>query len=341
MEQLKPDTDSIISSVGLKVAAEELGCSHREVQIMVVEGGYSRNRRSLVGHGDKWIFAKEVDHSLIPSDGAEEMGWLRKDFECTDVLRQIVPEIVPDWEKLVANDHVLLMPSYRIEDGWVWSLPTATVEQQKYIQAVVDATKKLESVKFDQVTIDNLKLHPFFRDHLAMDNGLGLIVQNDDIRNQLLDKYAMMEQDDSLIGLRPAIHKMRILLQDETALKDLSQRATLLIEQPNDCFGHCDVRSDNIAYNSSTDQIKFVDWNWASFTSSGFGSTEFLVDMARQGVDITPWLDNLNIEMLAAMVGFYAKRCLKDPLTPGNTLRDMQAQSAAVALNLYEMVAER
>jgi len=59
--------------------------------------------------------------------------------------------------------------------------------------------------------------------------------------------------------------------------------------------------------------------------------------MSRRGVDVTPWINDLNIEMLAATVGFYAKRCLKDPLAVGNTLRDLQAQSAAVALNLYEM----
>jgi len=341
MEQQKPETDNIVSSIGLRAAIEELSCSPSEAQVMAVDGGYSRNRRSLVGYGDKWIFVKEVDHSLIPSDGAEEIGWLRKDFECTDVLRRIIPEIVPDWEKLVADDHVLLMPSYRVEDGWLWSLPSITSQQKTYIQSVIDATKRLESVKFDHDDIDNLKLQPYFRDDLALDNGLELIIQNDNIRNQLLDKYAILEQDDSLIDLRPAIRKMRDLLQDAVAIRNLSQRATSLIEQPNDCFGHCDVRSDNIAYNSLTGQVKLVDWNWASFATAGFGSTEFLIDMARRGVDVTPWVNNLNIEMLAATVGFYAKRCLKDPLAVGNTLRDLQAQSAAVALNLYEMASHR
>ena len=70
MEQQKPDNDSIISLVGLRAAAEELSCSLNEAQVMAINGGYSRNRRSLVGYGDKWIFAKEVDHLLIPSDVA-------------------------------------------------------------------------------------------------------------------------------------------------------------------------------------------------------------------------------------------------------------------------------
>jgi len=337
MEQFKTEIDNTISLTGREVAAVELGCSPLEIKVAGVMGGYSLNRRALVGHGDKWIFAKEVDHGVLIGDGERELEWLRKDLECTNALRQIVPEIVPEWEKLTADGHVLLMPSYRVEDGWLWTLPTDATVQRLYIQAVVDATKKLETVKFGQDDIDRLKLHPYFRDKLALDGGLDLIIKNDEIRNQLKDKYAAMAQDKSLVNLYPEINKMLELLNDKLALKDLSDKAMQLINQPNDCFGHCDVRSDNLAYNPLTGQVKFVDWNWASFATTRFGATEFLTDMSRRGVDVAPWIDELSINMLAAAVGFYAKRCLEDPLAPGNTLRDVQAQSAAVVLSLYEM----
>lgn len=335
-------TDRMITTKGREASADELGCSVSDIRVVSVNGGYSRNRRSLIGYADRWIFAKEVDQGLLPGDGVEELRWIHKDCECVNVLMATVPELVPEWEKLVADGHVLLMPSYRVEDGWSWSFPStvAVGEQQKYIQAVVDATKKLETVEFDQGAIDTLNLHPYFRDKLALDDGLVLVLHNEEIRRRLKDKYDGMAQDESLTKLHPAIHKMQLLLQDESALKDLSIRAASLINQPNDCFGHCDVRSDNIAYNSSTGQVKFVDWNWASYATAGFGATEFLIDMTRRGVDTTQWLDDLNIEMLAAVVGFYMKQCLQDPLAPGNILRDVQAQSAAVALDLYGMVVE-
>lgn len=336
MEQVKNDIDGVISIKGREASADELGCNISDIQVVNVDGGYSRNRRSLVGYADRWIFAKEVDLDLLPGEGIEELGWIYKDCKCVNALISVVPELVPEWEKLAADGHVLLMPGYRVEDGWSWSLPEVESEQQKYVQAVVDATKKLETVEFNKNAVDELNLHPYFRDKLALDDGLALIIQNEEIRSQLEDKYLAMAQDKSLKKLQPAIHKMQLLLKDETALKDLSIRAVSLTNQPNNCFGHCDVRSDNIAYNSSTGQVKFVDWNWASFATAGFGATEFLIDMSRRGVDVTPWLDGLNIEMLAAIVGFYAKRCLEDPLAPENTLRDVQAQSAAVALDLYD-----
>lgn len=336
MNRPKEDNGHIITIKGRKASAEELGCNVSDVRVINVDGGYSRNRRSLVGYADRWIFAKEVDLDLLPDEGAEELGWIYKDCECVNALIGVVPELVPEWEKLAADNHVLLMPGYRVENGWSWSLPETKSEQQKYIQAVVDATKRLETVEFDEAAVDKINLHPCFRDELALDNGLSLIIQNEEVRAQLEEKYLAMAQDESIKNLQPAIHRMQLLLKNKTALRDLSILAGSLINQPNNCFGHCDVRSDNIAFNPSTCQVKFVDWNWASFVPEGFGVTEFLIDMSRLGVDITPWIDDLNTEMLAAVVGFYTKRCIQDPLAPGNTLRDTQAQSAAVALELYE-----
>jgi hypothetical protein len=341
MEQLKEENSSTISIKGREASAGELGCNVYDIQVVNVDGGYSRNRRSLVGYADRWIFTKEVDCDLLPGDGVEELGWIRKDYECVNALIGKVPELVPEWEKMAADGHVLLMPSYRAEDGWSWTLPSNSNEQQEYIQAVVDATKKLETVEFDESAINSLGLRPYFRDKLALDDGLTLVLESDEIRKQLEYKYSVMSQDESLTKLHPAIYKMQLLLKDETAIKDLSVQAASLIGRPNNCFNHCDVRSDNIAYNSSTGQVKFVDWNWASFATAQFGATEFLIDMSRRGVDVRPWRDDLNKEMLAAVVGFYLRRCLEDPLAPGNTLRDVQAQSAVVALDLYDMTVNR
>jgi len=82
--------------------------------------------------------------------------------------------------------------------------------------------------------------------------------------------------------------------------------------------------------------LKLVDWNWASYVPQGSGATEFLVDMARYGHDVKPWLGELNAEMLASFVGFFLIRSLKPPLKPGDNLRQMQALSAVVAYDLLE-----
>ena len=113
-------------------------------------------------------------------------------------------------------------------------------------------------------------------------------------------------------------------------------RAKEFAKQTEDCFNHSDVRSDNLAFNPQTGELKLVDWNWASYAPQGSGATEFLVDMARHGHDVTPWLGELNVEMLASFVGFFLTRSLKSPLKPGDNLRQMQALSAAVAYDLLQ-----
>lgn len=331
-------SDVVLSLAARDAAAKKLGCSGDELDIVNVSGGYSLNRRALVGHENKWLFVKEVDKSILTGDGEKELSWLRKDYDLTSILKAQVPELIPEWSSLEANNHVLLMMSYRTDEGWIWSLPADEVIQHDYIQAVINATKKLEAVTINPAVSSHVNLQPFLRDELALDGGFNLITQNPSIREQLDTKYTAMAKIETVDWLRAAYNSILALLHDEDKLSKIIAHASGLMSQPNDRFNHCDVRSDNLTYHPATGEIKFVDWNWASYAPSKFGSTEFLIDMARRGVDVTPWLDELNPELLAATVGFYAGRCLNDPLSPESTLRTMQAESAAVALSLYDAI---
>lgn len=330
--------DQNITDRAKQAIASEFGHVSGELEVVGVDGGYSRNRRSLVRVEDAWIFAKEVDLSLLPEDGIEELGWLKKDHELTRYLdAQHIP-VAPEWSKLIADGCVLLLPSYRIEDGWSWQLPEETREQEKYVDAVVRAAKALEAVEFDDETIERLSAQPFFANELALDEGFALLQANEAIRAQVADKYNTLISSNPESRIASLHAQMLELLGDDGALRNIAKVGRELAAQTSDRFGHCDVRSDNIAYNAATGEVKFVDWNWASMTPWGFGPTEFLIDMARRGVDIAPWFDELNPQLLAATVGFYMRRCIKDPLMPGSTLRDMQAESGAIAYDLYRKI---
>lgn len=329
-------TSSILSPAALTIAAAKLKCAIDDLHIQRVSGGYSLNRRALVSNGSDWLFVKEVDKTILEGDGQEELQWLKKDYELTSFLRGVIPELVSEWSELHADGHVLLMSNYRQEEGWLWSLPEDTAIRHDYIQAIVDATKRLEELSFDQPTVERLNLQSFFRDELALDNGMALITENEEVRRRLIEKFSTLSSQETQPWLKHAYEQMHACLQDSDMLSQLDLRAKALINQPDDRFNHCDVRSDNIAYNPLTGSVKFVDWNWASFAPAKFGATEFLVDMACYGVDVSPWLDELNPEFLADTIGYYAKRCLKDPLAPDSTLRELQAKSAAIALVLYD-----
>ena len=325
----------LLTDRALQCAAAELGVDSSDLRVTPVSGGFSRNRRALVSAGDKTIFVKEVDVDLLPDDGERELDWLKKDYEVMRLLQKLHPKFVADWIKLDGDGHVLMTTSYASADGWLWRPPAEKSVSKRYISAVVTATRELEKTELPHKVIEELQLQPFTTAKLGLDDGIDRIIAEADIRRQLIDNYRTLLPDQSEVNQRHCQEIMELLSRSDE-LADISVRAKRFAKQPEDCFNHSDVRSDNLAFHPQTGELKLVDWNWASYAPQGSGATEFLIDMARHGHDVTPWLGELNTGMLAAFVGFYLIRSLKPPLQPGDNLRQMQALSAATAYDLLE-----
>ena len=334
METL-PDHDKLLTDRALQCAAAELNVDLSELRITPVSGGFSLNRRALVSSGDRTIFVKEVDANLLSDEGERELGWLKKDYAVTRLLQKTYPQYVADWTELADDGHVLMTSSYASSDGWLWQPPTDNSVAERYISTVITAVRELEKIKLPQELIEELQLQPFAARELGLDDGIDQIIADADIRRRLIDNYQKLLSNQLEINQRRC-QAIIELLEKRDELIDVSVRAKEFAKQTEDCFNHSDVRSDNLAFNPQTGELKLVDWNWASYASQGSGATEFLVDMARHGHDVTPWLGELNVEMLASFVGFYLIRSLKPPLKPGDNLRQMQALSAAVAYDLLQ-----
>ena len=334
METL-PNHNKLLTYRALQCAAAELGDDLSELRVTPVSGGFSRNRRALVSAGDKTIFVKEVDVDVLPDDGERELGWLKKDYEVIRLLQKLHPQYVADQITLSDDGHVLMTTSYTSADGWLWRPPAEKYVAKRYISAVVTAIRELEKTDLPHEMVEELQLQPFTTAELGLDDGIDRIIAEADICRQLIDNYRTLLPEQSEVNQRRC-QKMMELLSRGDELADISVRAKQFAKQPENCFNHCDVRSDNLAFQPQTGELKLVDWNWASYAPRGSGVTEFLIDMARHGQDVTPWLDELNAEMLASFIGFFLVRSLKPPLKPGDNLRQMQALSAATAYDLLE-----
>lgn len=225
--------------------------------------------------------------------------------------------------------------SYASSDGWLWQPPTDNYVAERYISTVITAVRELEKIKLPQELIEELQLQPFAARELGLDEGIDQIIADADIRRRLINNYQKLLPNQLEINQRRC-QAIIELLEKRDELINISARAKEFAKQTEDCFNHSDVRSDNLAFHLQAGELKLVDWNWASYTPKRSGATEFLVDMARHGRDVTPWLGELNAEMLASFVGFFLIRSLKPPLKPGDNLRQMQALSAAVAYDLLE-----
>ena len=327
--------NKLLTDRALQCAAAELGADLSDLQVTPVSGGFSRNRRALVSAGDKTIFVKEVDVDLLPDDGERELAWLKKDYEVMRLLQKLHPQYVADWTTLAGDGHVLMTTSYASADGWLWRPPAEKSVAERYISAVVAAVCELEKTDLPHEVIEGLQLQPFAATKLGLDDGIDQVIAEADIRRQLIDNYQTLLPEQSEVNQRRCQNMMELLGRSDE-LADISVRAKQFAKQPEDCFSHSDVRSDNLAFHPQTGELKLVDCNWASYAPRGSGATEFLIDMARHGQDVTPWLSELNEEMLAAFVGFYLIRSLKPPLQPGDNLRQMRALSAATAYDLLE-----
>ena len=334
METL-PDHDKLLTDRALQCAAAELNVDLSELRITPVSGGFSLNRRALVSSGDRTIFVKEVDVNLLSDEGERELGWLKKDYAVTRLLQKTYPQYVADWTELADDGYVLMTSSYASSDEWLWQPPTDNSVAERYISTVITAVRELEKIKLPQELIEELQLQPFVARELGLDDGIDQIIADADIRRRLIDNYQKLLPNQLEINQRRC-QAIIELLEKRDELTDISMRAKEFVKQTEDCFNHSDVRSDNLAFNPQTGELKLVDWNWASYAPQGSGVTEFLVDMARHGHDVTPWLGELNVEMLASFVGFFLIRSLKPPLKPGDNLRQMQALSAAAPYDLLE-----
>ena len=334
METL-PNHNKLLTDNALQCAAVELGVDSSDLRVTPVSGGFSRNRRALVSAGDKTMFVKEVDVDVLPDDGKTELAWLKKDYEVIRLLQKVHPQYVSDQITLSDDGHVLMTSSYASTDGWLWQPPAEKSVAKRYISAVVVATRELEKTDLPYEVIEELQLQPFTTAELGLDDGIDRVIAEADIRRQLIDNYRTLLPEQSEVNQRHCQEIMELLSRSDE-LADISVRAKHFAKQSEDRFDHSDVRSDNLAFHPQTGELKLVDWNWASYAPRGSGATEFLIDMARHGHDVTPWLGELNTEMLAAFVGFYLIRSLKPPLKPGDNLRQMQALSAAAAYDLLE-----
>ena len=251
------------------------------------------------------------------------------------MLQKTYPQYVADWTELADDGYVLMTSSYASSDGWLWQPPTDNSVAERYISTVITAVRELEKIKLPQELIEELQLQPFAARELGLDDGIDQIIADADIRRRLINNYQKLLPNQLEINQRRCRNIIE-LLEKRDELIDISVRAKEFAKQTEDCFNHSDVRSDNLAFNPQTGELKLVDWNWASYAPQGSGATEFLVDMARHGHDVTSWLGELNVEMLASFVGFFLIRSLKPPLKPGDNLRQMQALSAAAAYDLLQ-----
>jgi thiamine kinase-like enzyme len=164
-------------------------------------------------------------------------------------------------------------------------MPASRSHQDAYIRRVIKEISNLEGAVFKDSDVKRMSLQPYFRDKLSDVVVFNEFCQSVQVQEKLIRK---LQQATASIAPEESINHMiqqfRVKLQNDiTALfSDIRNSMQELGRQPNNAFGHCDMRPDNIAYHAQSDRVILVDWNWASQTPRGFGATEFFGRVRKQ-----------------------------------------------------------
>lgn len=327
-----------ISRRAILFAADQLGVEASALTVEPVSGGFSLNQRAIVRHDSKSLFVKEVEDSLLSGDGRQERAWLAKDHGVMELLRSMDLDVVPEWSVLSDDSTILAMTAYPATEGWCWGLPDDINVQHSYISAVIATVNRLEKATFTPNDIEGLSLQPYFREKIADVDLFSSFVADRGNLDRLAKKYQLLARTEEVKMHRTKLQNAYNAVNSPVALTKIRRGIEGLLGQPDEVFGHCDVRSDNLAFSPSNNKLVLVDWNWASKTPKRFGSTEFLVNVAGQGADIVVWHNELNPELLAGLVGLWWRSCLQPEFREGSGLRTHQAVAAAIAYDLLTKI---
>ncbi len=270
-----------------------------------VSGGYSIAKRGLaIANNGERVFVKLGVDDLTKS-------WVQKDFETYEMLRQLAYDFIPKFS--YTDGSALILPDLSTYD---WS-PHWTSQK---LQAALGAQEALTDI--DPVGIR------YQHSYTSVLRGCW-----DDLSDaSTWQKIVNAVNGDDQKGIIGAVSaNERGLLSKESYRVDFNRGE----------FIHGDVRSDNIAYDESTDKLILVDWNWAEIASADLGRTAFLLSVLNESVlsgepdlnmdDIEKLIDPQAARMLA---GYFLQQSQLPPFKPGDPdgLRSKQLNAGVTAL---------
>ncbi len=275
-----------------------------------VEGGYSLAERGFIDlPGDKTIFVKVGTNE-------DTQRWAKKELTVYEYLESQSYPFIPDVLSKNSDRTGFALDALLSEEGWNWS-EEWTTERLDATLVAMDALAQLHPV-------DKLLTSP---SETAVDtsrNGWNILVESPELQARLLDK------------LEKAGHNQ--IAKNINLHRELERSSQFVLK--TDTLVHYDVRSDNCAWNSATNKVKLVDWNWAQLGDARVDTSATLVNIQRSGFDVSvAYIDRLDADALQWLAGFWL-RGAATPIWKGGSesLRDRQLECGLAALYLLKQL---
>lgn len=305
------DIDSYFDDLGL---LPEMTVSHE------VSGGHMAYHRTVYTNDSEHIFIKKCKDIPGMSDQQKKhaLSYLEKEFSIINQLS--TQDYIPEFAEL--RNNALIMPAYLPSHGWHWQIPQDTDARLNYIQHILKVLSEKENLQIDYThadiedTVQTLQL-----------NGWEKLTQQPDLLAAIQNAYQKFKdklQPDSQILATSLLDNITKLAAEYRPIKDTQLTA----------FSHHDARINNIAWQTNG-QLRIVDWSWAGMGLPLSDSTMFLIDLAKNGVDISDYVDGYFSDKHAfILTGYWLARSLE----PSSHNPEVRLHQFASAISAYSLL---
>jgi len=278
-----------------------------------VSGGYMKYDKYIASMGTKHAFVKWLPNvGVVSPDRHKQMrSYLEKEAGIMAHLRTHGFLQVPTHS--VLRNSQLAMDALRQEDGWQWEASAATLDS--YVKDAFDSFKSLESIPLPPDTFD---VEPSYES--VINEGWTLV--DDQAETQLSSFLAALPEG--------RLDYAASFLHD---IPSLRQAAGTFESHDTFVFCHLDMRQENMAWNPEKG-IKIIDWSWAGPGLPGSDATSLLIDLHKNGFDVSRYVGHINLQHCYNLMGFW----LAHSTMPNQGAEGLREQQFESALSAYELL---
>ena len=286
-------------------------------------GGHMAYCHLLVDGPNDRLFVKAYDPKQFTDDVRRQhsLEYLHKENSVLGYLSENRYTYIPNRFELI--DHKLIaMDAFRSDEGWNWRVPKSKIQKKQYISDVLIALEKLHSIP---LPLTDISRNVASTCQVLQQEGWSSINMH-----SLLKIRQRVDQLSKKFDKR--LQSITIDLLDN--LDDMRSTAQPMKLPQYLVLSHNDARQANIAWHPDLG-VKLVDWSWADAAPEFADSTMFLIDLAKSGVDVTPYLEKYFDKKYAlTLIGFWLAHSILPTHNGSDTVRMQQVASATESYNL-------
>ena len=240
--------------------------------------------------------------------------WIAKEIDVYLFLQSNGYKQIPQLVSVKEDSTAFALEYLDENDGWEWE----TTWTEARLRKTFEAMDSLADIKSTELPDSFTKI----RMMREIKNSWHLFEDDSTARTKLTAKLNASHRQDISNG----IFESDFLAQD------------LNFNFPQNELTHYDIRSDNCAWNNTTQQVKLIDWNWLQLGNRDIDTNSLLVSVVRSGFLVPSTMTSrLNKNALIWLAGSWFGACidsLDDSTSESSALREYQLQSAIVAYEL-------